>query len=94
MTLQEAQVAVASYLDELGQSMGMKLAVIPEETVEFGSGWMFSYQSKQFLDSGDTLAALAGNAPLIVSKRTGHVTVTGTAHPMDFYIREFEKSGG
>ena len=53
------------------------------QTLPFG--WVFFYQSKACLQ-GDDSAALAGNAPIIVARDTGQVTVTGTALPIEAYL--------
>jgi hypothetical protein len=50
----------------------------------------YTYQTSQFLATGDFTHALAGNGPLLVSKVTGAVEVAGTALPVEDYIREFE----
>jgi len=51
-------------------------------------GWVFYYQSKEYLASGDEAAQLVGNAPLIVDF-TGRVHETGTAYPIAVYIEGF-----
>ena len=43
--------------------------------------WMFYYNTKEFIRSGDFKYALAGNAPLIMDRADGKLYVTGTAHP-------------
>ena len=53
------------------------------QTLPFG--WVFFYQSKACLQ-GDDSAALAGNAPIIVARDTGQVTLTGTALPIEAYL--------
>ncbi len=35
---------------------------------------------------------LAGNAPLIVNRFTGEVVTTGTAHPTEYYLAQYEAS--
>jgi len=32
-----------------------------------------------------------GNAPIIVDARTGAATVTGTTHPVEHYIADYER---
>lgn len=34
--------------------------------------------------------AIAGNAPFLVEKETGNITVFGTAHMEDYYVKEYE----
>ena len=56
-------------------------------------GWVFGYQSAEYLKSGDFRDMLLGNAPFLVEKETGQVFVLGTAHPLDHYIQNFLSSG-
>lgn len=53
---------------------------------------MFFYNTRRFIETGSLLACLGGNAPLIVSRATGEVTVTGTAYPIEHYLAEFERT--
>jgi hypothetical protein len=54
-------------------------------------GWVFFYQSKEFLDEGIWSAQLAGNAPIIVDRHTFELRVTGTAKPLEQYLSDYEK---
>jgi hypothetical protein len=92
--LKSAEINARTYVAELGRSMGIELVLLTHLTVEFGSGWVFFYDSRRYIESGSISDALAGNAPLIVSKGDGSVHVTGTAHPIEHYIREFEEARG
>jgi hypothetical protein len=60
-------------------------------TQETGFGWIFFYQSKHFLESQDHRFALAGNAPLLVDKRTERVVALGTAYPLETYLALYER---
>lgn len=53
---------------------------------------MFFYNARASLETGDTMAGLAGNAPLIVDRETGEMHETGTAHPVEHYLREYEEA--
>jgi hypothetical protein len=55
-------------------------------------GWMFSYQSKKFLETGDPLDALAGNCPVYVTRDDGafHEPVTGSFASAAEHLRIFE----
>lgn len=56
---------------------------------EHDFGWVFFYNSKEFVESGKIMHKLAGNAPLIVDRNDGHIYVTGTARPLTDYIDDF-----
>ena len=66
--------------------------MVDEETQEHEWGWVFFYQSRLYLESKKLEYALAGNAPLIVNRRTGDIVETGTADPPEHYIREYERT--
>ncbi|MGW8390578.1 YrhB domain-containing protein [Pseudoduganella sp. HUAS MS19] len=65
--------------------------LIPESTVERNFGWVFFYNSRKFLETGDLQFAQAGNAPLLVKRDSGEIVVLGTAYPVEHYITEYEK---
>lgn len=88
-----AQTQVEDYLKELETSVGEELCVLPDETVECSSGWVFFFNSKKFIRTGDPKYGLAGNGPLLVNKNTGDIVQLGTAYPVEDYIAHYEKTG-
>jgi hypothetical protein len=73
--------------------------IIDELTREVDVGWVFFYQSKEYLETGNLSDCLVGNAPLVVSRHDGHVYVTGTASPVEQYLegireREAHRTSG
>jgi hypothetical protein len=66
--------------------------IVREATIAKPYGWIFFYQSKEFLDNGTPLAQLAGNAPIIVNRNTGELRLTGTARRLEHYLAEYEKT--
>lgn len=58
---------------------------------EHDFGWVFAYNTKQYIDTGDVQHALAGNAPLIVARDDGLIYVTGTALPIQTYLDDFKR---
>lgn len=71
---------------------GHALALLDDHTQSLPYGWIFFYQSRAYLETGDIRQMLAGNAPLLVT-RSGAVHATGTAKPLETYLVEFERSG-
>ena len=68
-------------------------AVVTESTViDLPYGWVFFYQNREFLETRDPLTQLVGNAPIIFNRVSGEYRVTGTAHPVDHYLREYEST--
>ena len=64
--------------------------VLEEETIEKQWGWVFFYQAKSYIETGDFREMLGGNAPIIVNRNTGELFHTGTAHEVEHYISEYE----
>lgn len=92
MTREEARKAVEAHLG-IGSSADPEVAILEDSTLERDFGWVFFYQSTEFIRSGDYADSLAGNAALIVDRTTGELFETGTAHPTGEYIRNYEFSG-
>ena len=73
----ERSQARAIAIDLINKTATYEVDIIDALTVEFDEGWLFIYNSKSFINSGDKLKRLVGNAPVIVS-RQGRATVTTT----------------
>jgi hypothetical protein len=67
------------------------LCILEDHTIETDFGWVFFWQSRSFVDSGNFFHALVGNGPLIVDQRDGTLHHTGTAQPVDCYIRQYRQ---
>lgn len=64
--------------------------VLDGETIEREWGWVFFYQSRRCVDSGEHRFSLMGNGPIIVNRHDGTVHQTGSARPAGHYIDEYE----
>jgi hypothetical protein len=69
---------------------GDGVQIIADKVTKKPYGWIFFYQSSEFIASGDHRNALAGNAPIIVDRVDGEVRVTGTAKPLSDYLAKYE----
>ena len=69
---------------------GDELVIVDASTREAEFGWVFCSQSRMHLETGALRHALAGNAPFIVDRDTGDIVTTGTVHPIEHYIAEYE----
>jgi len=70
-----------------------ELIVVDDATIERAWGWVFFYTSKLWRETQDTAYALAGNAPLLIVRRTGATHVLGTAYSVEEYMQAFEETG-
>ena len=92
MTRQAARQRASEYVGEGRlQAYGFTPAIIDDATRETTLGWVFFYNSREYLETADVMQGLAGNAPIFVSKRDGFITPLGTARPIDEYIAEVEE---
>ncbi|SHG63571.1 YrhB domain-containing protein [Massilia sp. CF038] len=89
----ECRAFAEQYLLRLAQECGEELVLMPS-SFETSATFAFFYNTKEFLATGNYIYALAGNAPLMVSKLTGEMKVAGTALPIEDYVREFEAMRG
>jgi hypothetical protein len=67
------------------------LMILDEYTQEHEFGWVFFYNTREYVVDGDFAHALGGNAPLIADKSDGKLYVTGTAHDIDYYLEEYRR---
>ena len=75
----------------MGAVQPFPLAVLDEQTIEKPWGWIFFYQSSRYMETGNILDMLAGNAPIFVNRTTNEVWPSGTAGGLDKYVQEYEK---
>jgi len=89
VTASEAKQIALNYLRKLEPSVGCDLVLLDQHTMERSFGWVYFYQSKRYAEARDILFALAGNAPIVVTKADGRLHVTGTARPIEHYLEAF-----
>ena len=92
LNFEQAQSIAIASVAEIARSAGTELQLLEDQTIERPFGWVFFYNSQQFLETQDLKYALAGNGPLIVDKRDARVLQLGTAYPVDEYIEHYEKT--
>lgn len=90
---EEARALAESDLTEQGLNADDAVDILDDATIERPWGWVFFYQTREFIETGDPLRGLLGNAPLIVERHSGRVIPTGTAHSIEFYVENFEATG-
>lgn len=94
ITMQIALSLVKDKLAKLEDDSKIKLGILTDETIVFEYGWMFFYQSEEYILTGDESKLVGGNAPFIVDKYDGSIHETGTAREEEFYINNYIKNRG
>lgn len=94
LTFAQARALIEEKLAEMPLLDGDSAVILDDLTIEKPFGWVFFYNSRCYLQTGDCDFALFGNAPFIVNRYDGIVTATGTAHPVEHYISEYEARHG
>ena len=101
ITKRLADDAIAAHLRKVEREMDLFGSALPENrdrpthqlvitnVTEHEFGWVYFYNSREFVESGEALHALAGNAPLIVARTDCKLYSTGTAQPIEHYVEEF-----
>ena len=74
------------------ESTEYDLVLLHEHTMEFALGWVFFYQTKEYAETRDITKMVAENAPILIDKNDGSLHITGTASPVEKYIRDYMKS--
>lgn len=91
INIKEAESIAIQKINKTQSSSNIELDILKEETISFEFGWMFFYQSKEFIRTKDSSKMVGGNAPLIVDRLNSSVHVTGTSKDEDFYIELYKK---
>ena len=93
MTKEQAFQVAKEYVDSESAQAGLELAILEDRTLDKPFGWVFFYDTVEFIRTGDDMARAVGNAPLIVDRESGEVHSTGTARPVEYYISLYERFG-
>lgn len=93
LTKEQARELVERYLTNEVSGYDGEFAVVDDATIETTFGWVFVYDSSEYLKTGDEMSRAVGNAPVLVDKRNGELHVTGTGMAIDHYIAMYERHG-
>ena len=94
MDKHQAQSLIEQRLEENRNPLfNGEVVILEEHTIETDFGWVFFYQTKRWVETGDMMDGLVGNAPFIIDRRDGSIHVTGTARPTQYYIENYRSTG-
>lgn len=86
------QIAQAK-VHELASAAGDDFALQPNRTREIEQGWVFFFNSVDYVRTGNYIHALAGNGPLLVL-RNGNVIMLPSAVPWEGVVSEMARPVG
>jgi len=70
------------------------LAIQETGTLERPWGWIFFWNTRLFLETGDLEHAMMGNPPICVNRLDGAVTIIGGDGPLEAELRRYERRIG
>lgn len=85
MNVDNAKKALFSFLDQ-----SVDVVVLDELTLEKPYGWVLFVESKEFVETGNLEACIAGNGPIVVLQ-DGSVHMLGSGRPTDEALLQFER---
>lgn len=88
----DAARAIQPWPLRLAQQWEEELVLMPSP-FETSATFAYTYNTADYVATGNYIDALTGNGPLLVSKLTGAIEVAGTALSTEHYVREFEAMG-
>lgn len=93
ITEAEAREKAQNEIDSFDQPEDDRYIILDESTISKDWGWVYFYTSEKWHTTKELSYAVAGNAPFIIEKTTGSLIVTGTAEPVENYIKRYEATG-
>ncbi|NTG51895.1 hypothetical protein G6M04_31435 [Agrobacterium rhizogenes] len=86
--LKQAECSAIEYVETKQKKLGIPLQIVRRLDVPYG--WVFFYNTQAYVQTGEIISALAGNAPFIIDADNGSLHVFGTAFSIDRYLQEYE----
>jgi hypothetical protein len=86
ISFDQAKALAEKTVATLGAASGDEFDIIHNKTIHASEGWIFFYNSKEFIETGDRSSALAGNGPIFVD-RNGDARLLPSAVPWEIAIR-------
>jgi len=89
----EAQERVVAELRKC-RPAGSDYVIVVRHTRRAPFGWVFSGNSKRYLQTGDLRYALAGNGAIFVNGHDGAVEFCGSAYALEELLETYERKWG
>ncbi len=69
----------------------IELIILESEIIEKWYGWIFCYNSKKYLETGDIMDSVVGNCPLFISKLNGEIDTYFTSYSLESMMEIHEE---
>jgi hypothetical protein len=86
-TLVRDYLATNKYMAQIGDSC----FILDDATIETEYGWIFFYNSRKYIETGDYKHRLYGNGPIVVEKADASLHPLGSAGGSKKQIELYEK---
>lgn len=63
----------SSEVKELGSSAGDSFSLMLDEIIDIEVGWLFFYNSTEYIETSNPSSRLAGNGPFVVLNKDGEI---------------------
>lgn len=93
ITINEAREKVQALLVRKGKFVDGGFAILDGLTTEKPYGWLFFYDSRRHVETGDIADAIAGNGPIVVLA-SGEIHELGSRLAPDLEVRALEERLG
>lgn len=90
----EAIEIATRFIADMAPAVDGGVAIVSARTLRKPYGWVFFYNAKRYLDTGDPLEGLGGNGPVVVEGESGRAQALSSSVDPVVAIMEFEKSRG
>jgi hypothetical protein len=71
LDFESAAALARSRIDQLAQAVGDQFEVLLDQTKEIEQGWVFFFNTADFVRTRNAMSALAGNGPILVTRAGG-----------------------
>ena len=88
LDLESAKKKVLAYLDSRYKIKNDALVIREDFIVSKDYGWIFSYESKRFLETGEFRYRRVSNYPLLIFKNSGKIYPVNTTDDLEKLVKE------
>ena len=90
ISYEEAMTILNRELATVTEKSGIEVVVVDARTVERDFGWVFRYESRKALETGDVKEAISGNGPIVVDRHSGRLRRFGSLVSTERAISQYE----